>query len=70
MRMPKIVEAIENPLLLGAAFPRGLESWAGLITLLKALFGLPLDDAEVALYFVSVRAGKSRHRPNLKSYGG
>jgi len=44
-----IIDALRDPLLFGRAFP-DLRSWAAWIVVLKALFGLPMEAAEVEVY--------------------
>ena len=44
-----IIEAIKNPQLFGSLF-KSLDSWAAWLVWLKAVFGLPMDDGELALF--------------------
>ena len=44
-----IIDALRDPHLFGRAF-RDLRTWAAWIVVLKALFGLPMEAAEVEVY--------------------
>lgn len=50
-RRPNIIEAIENKRVFGF-LPRfrSLDTWASWMVVLKAIFGLPLDDAELLVF--------------------
>src|SRR4029434_6972003 len=49
MKKPDIVSAIRNRKLFGSLFA-DLSTWAAWIVWLKVVFGLPIDDGELALY--------------------
>jgi len=44
-----IIQAIRNPKLFGSLF-QSLDTWSAWLVWLKAVFGLPMDDAELELY--------------------
>ena len=45
---PSVIECLDDPALFAAHFKGG--TWGPWRTVLKALFGLPLDEAELALF--------------------
>jgi hypothetical protein len=55
--VPTIDEALSDPMLLGAAFDDGLATWATWRVILRAAFGLPLDDEQRAI-FATIAGGR------------
>jgi len=66
---PNIIEAIKHPNLLGTAFPDGLESWANWLTILKAIFGLPMTTDEFPVYQACTGRERPTERPVREFWG-
>jgi hypothetical protein len=49
-RTYSILDAVKDERLFGAAFKTGLETWSAWLVFLAALFGLPLDEAQAAIW--------------------
>src|SRR6476661_5266946 len=62
-RPPTIVEAATDPNIWGAWF-KDTASWSAWFAFLKATFGLPLDDAELAVF----QKHTGRASPSLAGY--
>jgi len=60
-----IISAIEEPDLFKSLFPDGLESWAGWISILKAIFKLPMDKAERKFFRQVTKRKSIPHEKNV-----
>jgi hypothetical protein len=61
---PNIIEALQAPEFFKPAFPEGLKSWVSWTIFLKSLYGLPLDEDELALF----RHFTGRESPRPQGY--